>query len=286
METVTRELLAEGVGVRPLTVSHAFHSPLMDPMLDEFEAAARAITYRAPRLAWVSNVTGALAPADEPVDAGYWRRHLRAPVRFGDGLQALRAQGCRVFVEVGPGSVLSAMGARGMGAGDTVWTPSMRSGQDERAVMVETAARLYVNGVSLDWAAMYTGQSPRRLAGLPTYPYERTRHWVPTRARLDAARTPWDAALATGRTQSRHGPLDLAVDTYADRWACLGRLTTAYIARAMRELGVFERAGEAWDTDALCDRLEIPATHRQLIRAPAWRGSPRKVCSSATATAS
>src|SRR6185503_13701934 len=111
---LAERLAADGVGVRELKVSHAFHSPLMDPMLDAFGAIAAATTFRAPHIHLISNVTGELAGADELARPAYWRRHARQTVRFADAVRALVADGAELLVEIGPHPVLLDMARDGL----------------------------------------------------------------------------------------------------------------------------------------------------------------------------
>lgn len=165
---------ARNISAERLTVSHAFHSTLMDPVLDEFENAVRRIGPRAPRLAVVSNLTGKMV-REELTSPAYWRRHLREAVRFADGMQALYAAGYRLFVEIGPRPVLSAMAVRALPA-DAVCVPSLR-GSDDWAQLNRAVRELYARGVAIDWEA-YDRDYDRRRVALPTYPFERARYWV------------------------------------------------------------------------------------------------------------
>jgi len=166
-------LSERGLRVRPLTVSHAFHSWLMDPILDKFEATARAIKFEAPRIPIVTNLTGALAKGDEVASARYWREHLRGSVRCRQGLEALRELGCTVFIEIGPGGTLSELGTRTLGT-DHTFVPSLWRRRDDAEQLHASLAQLHVRGVKIDWAA-YGKAGGARKAPLPLYPFRKDR---------------------------------------------------------------------------------------------------------------
>jgi acyl transferase domain-containing protein/acyl carrier protein len=174
---VVAGLEAEGVSARPLTVSHAFHSGLMDPMLGEFEQAARKVAFAPPRLVLISNVTGQPMSREEAPDAAYWCRHIRGAVRFADGMRSLHELGYRVFLEAGPAPTLLAMGRRVVPAEGTTWLPSLRRGRGDWQEVLPTLAALYAGGAEIDWLAV-NREAPGRQAALPTYPFARERYWV------------------------------------------------------------------------------------------------------------
>jgi len=255
VEAVVRTLGASGVRSRRLSVSHAFHSPLMDPILDDFERAARGVKYSPPRLALASNLTGRVAGSDEVSQAAYWRRHVREPVRFRDSLEALHREGCRLFLELGPSPTLLAMGERCLPRDAATWLASLRKGRDDWEPMLDSLATLYVNGAAVDWAG-FDADYRRQRVTVPTYPFQRERYWIegasPARP---AAAVPiedsWTAALAAARRQAREGPLDLAPSTYPEKWRCLDRLAAAHVVEALRRLGAFSEAGESRDLEGL-----------------------------------
>ena len=174
------ELQAEGVHYRQLNVSHAFHSPLMEPMLNEFAQIASTVVYRAPRLPLVSNLTGELV-SDDIATPGYWIQHVREPVRFADSMMTLQSPDfdVNVFIEIGPQPVLLGM-ARHCCPDDSALIPSLRrpsaQGEDDEQCF-RALAELYVQGAPVDWHGVYRDQAWRPVT-LPTYPFQRQRHWI------------------------------------------------------------------------------------------------------------
>ncbi|MGW1819851.1 type I polyketide synthase, partial [Streptomyces sp. NPDC002125] len=175
---------AEGRKTNRLRVSHAFHSPLMEPMLAEFRTVAESVVYGEARIPVVSNVTGQLASSDDLRTPEYWVRHVREAVRFGDGIRALSAAGASVFLEVGPDAVLTAMAQNS--AVEAVFVPGLRRKQSEPEALVTALARLHTVGHSPDWAAFYAPTDSRRV-DLPTYAFQRQHYWLSDRAVAGAA---------------------------------------------------------------------------------------------------
>ncbi|MGW8643907.1 type I polyketide synthase [Micromonospora chalcea] len=187
------------VKVRRLRVSHAFHSPLMEPMLAEFAAVAARLDLRAPTLPVVSNVTGELADPAQLTDPGYWVRHVREAVRFADGVRALRAHGVGTFVEVGPDAVLTAsvqeiLAGIETDAASAVVVPVLRRDRPDRRALLAALSQLHVAGTPPHWADVLAGR-PGRLVDLPTYPFERQHYWVPAEAPADDTTTGGAGAL-------------------------------------------------------------------------------------------
>jgi acyl transferase domain-containing protein/SAM-dependent methyltransferase/acyl carrier protein len=266
VESVARALAGEGVRTKRLKVSHAFHSALMDPVLEEFERVAGEVSYSAPRIALVSNVTGRVMSGEE-IDARYWRRHAREAVRFGEGMATLHEQGYRVFVEVGPSPTLLGMGRRCLPEGDAVWLPSLRPQRDEWSQILESLSRLYVEGAPVDWEGFDRDYFRRKVA-LPTYPFERQRYWVEEKeaetTRAARARA-FEHATAAGWRQARQAPFDLDLSVHPKSLALLSRLTTAYIVLALRQLGVYGRAGEGHSVEGLRERAGILPVYSKLL---------------------
>ena len=212
IEAAGRELSERGIAWKRLAVSHAFHSRLMRPAAREVAAIAGATGLRRPRLNFASTLTGRVE--DEGWTApDYWSRQMLQPVRFCDAIRALRERGANVFVEIGPGSDLTAMGAAQAVPGE-VWLSSLRAGCPDRLAMLEGVGRLYGLGVGIDWQGFQAGR-PFERAVLPRYPFERSRYWVEgparsaTPARPAAGGSPW-----LGRLAEAPGGRDLRFQAY------------------------------------------------------------------------
>lgn len=174
---VLGRLEADGVDARELRVSHAFHSPLMDPILDAFREEVAATDLRRPERDMVSNLTGRLADPAEVATPDYWTDHIRSAVRFGDSMQTLRDEGYRIFLEVGPHPTLTGLGRSCLPEADAVWARSLRRGGEDAAEILEGVADLHVAGVPVDWSAFRRNRPGRRIS-LPTYPFQGTRYPV------------------------------------------------------------------------------------------------------------
>jgi acyl transferase domain-containing protein len=173
---VLEELGARGIRAQRLTVSHAFHSPLLDPMLEAFARVAQTVTFRPPLIPLISNVTGAVG-GGEVATADYWVRHVRQPVQFAAGVRALRARSPRILLEVGPGSTLLGLARRSWEEPAVEAVPTLRRGQGESLGVAAALGHLWTAGVPVDWHG-YQKHVHGRVISLPTYPFQRERHWV------------------------------------------------------------------------------------------------------------
>ncbi|MEV0781351.1 type I polyketide synthase, partial [Streptomyces sp. NPDC050428] len=167
-----------GGKARRLRVSHAFHSPLMEPMLAQFEQALKQVSWREPEIPVASGTAGA-----EVTDPAYWVRHVRDTVRFHDMVLSLREQGAGLFLEAGPAGSLSAMA----GVGGGVWLPALRADRDEAETLVTAVAGVHVLGAGVDWTALLGGRGSGGVS-LPTYAFQRERYWPAVVSRVGDVR--------------------------------------------------------------------------------------------------
>jgi len=267
---VEERLAATGARTRALRVSHAFHSTLMAPMQAPFGGAARLVQWGAPRVTWVSTVTGRVVKPGE-TDVDYWVRQVREPVQFAAAMETVSALGVEAYVEVGPGTTLLGLGRRCLDGTERVWTPSLRAGRDDWEQMLESLAQLWSAGVPVDWDA-FDREGPRRRVSLPTYPWQGGTHWLGESAPAERAhRTPldretaWTAVVTAGRIQAAEAPLDLDLAGFPRKWQALDRLSTAYIVEALRRLRVFGVSGETHTADGLRASHGIAPTYRHLL---------------------
>ncbi|MEM1252988.1 MAG: SDR family NAD(P)-dependent oxidoreductase [Cyanobacteria bacterium P01_H01_bin.21] len=178
VQQVVGELEEQGIKTKTLQVSHAFHSPLMEPMVAEFRQVAQQIDYREPTVKLISNVTGELV-SNAVSSADYWCEHILQPVNFVGGMATLEQQGCGVMLECGPQPILLGMARHCLGESDTrVWLPSLRRQQSDWRQLLSSVSQLYAIGVSLDWVGFERDYPQRRKVSLPTYPFQRQRYWV------------------------------------------------------------------------------------------------------------
>ena len=232
LDQVLAALGAQSIRHTKLTVSHAFHSPLMDPMLDEFEREARAVSYRPPACLLISNVTGNPVAAGG-LSAGYWRQHARFPVQFLDGIQQLKAHHIDVALELGPAPVLTGLAERIL-SGSVATIEGLKRDKDDWLAMCEAMAKLHVRGARIDWSA-FDSEARRKRVALPLSPFERHRCWI----------------------QSSGGGGRLRAQQAEDSRPLLGR-----------PIVLAARPGVAvWETDVSLGRLPFLADHRVQNRA-------------------
>ncbi|MFD6247602.1 SDR family NAD(P)-dependent oxidoreductase, partial [Streptomyces roseolus] len=212
---VAEKLREQGRKTKRLTVSHAFHSPHMDGMLDDFRKEAAKLTYAEPTIPVVSTLTGRLAEGDDLRTPEYWADQVRGAVRFADAVGTLETAGVGIFLELGPDGVLSAMTRDSVAAADRVTAvPVLRRDRDEAQTFASALAAAFVHGAPVDWTRAFEGASPRQVS-LPTYAFQRQPYWVSGTPRA-AAELPAASPAGTDAAPRAHG------GAFAQRLAGLG----------------------------------------------------------------
>nr|VFK12477.1 MAG: amino acid adenylation domain-containing protein [Candidatus Kentron sp. LPFa] len=254
---LAERLAEQGVAHRYLKVSHAFHSPLVEPMLAPFAKVLGGARLAEPKIPLISNLTGVASMA--LLDPDYWVNHTRSAVRFADGVRTLLDLAAGALVEIGPSPTLLGMASEILEdrpAEPPALLPSLRRGRDDWAVLLGSLGKLYAQGREVDWRGLYAGQPWRKVA-LPTTPFQRTRCWIePAQSLADAFADASADLLGARLTQAvqRLQARGQLTETEAER---LGPLLLA----ELREQQDAERPSDAW---------------RELIYAPAWRSSPAR----------
>ncbi|MEU6085169.1 type I polyketide synthase [Streptomyces sp. NPDC047108] len=209
---------AEDRRTTALRVSHAFHSPLMEPMLADFRKVAETLTYERPALALVSTVTGEVASADELMSPEYWVRHVRRTVRYGDAVRTLAGMGVGRCLELGPDGTLTALTQAVLDdSQEAVLVPALRKHRPESPSLLGAVAGLFTRGVDVDWRAVFAGSGARAVE-LPTYAFQRKRYWPL------ASQRPGDLAAA-GLGAAEHPLLGAAVQLAGGGTVLTGRLS-------------------------------------------------------------
>ena len=265
LELALVRLESAGAKVKPLRISYAAHSMGVEPILPAFRGILDSVSFKSPRVTFVSNVSASPAKIEDIGQSGYWQTQMRRPVRFADSIQTLAVQGITHFIEIGPHPVLLAMGSECIPGARVEWLPSLRRDRAEWSDLLESLQRLYVSGADVDWIGFDRGYRRHRLQ-LPTYPFRRRRHWVDIVREPSAVATPWVAMLNALSRQSRQAPIDLNAASYPAKWDCLARLTKAHAIKILRGSNLFLKAGEKHTLTDVLDLAGIKKAYRHLIK--------------------
>ncbi|HIK08369.1 MAG TPA: SDR family NAD(P)-dependent oxidoreductase [Trichormus sp. M33_DOE_039] len=180
-EQIAIEQLAEilqnhGIQITSLSVSHAFHSPLMESMIEEFRQVVESISFHPPKIQIISNITGKVI-GTEIANAEYWCQHILQPVQFALGMETLAQENCGTFLEIGTKPTLLSMGKICLSAENYSWLPSLRPGQSDVKTILSSLASLYMQGIDINWEN-FNGHEPHQRVILPTYSFQRQQFWV------------------------------------------------------------------------------------------------------------
>ncbi|MEH1866380.1 MAG: beta-ketoacyl synthase N-terminal-like domain-containing protein [Nostoc sp.] len=276
IDSLQNQLAAQGIESRRLHTSHAFHSQMMEPILEAFAEQVKKVTLNPPKLPYISNLTGTWITATQTTNPDYYAQHLRSTVLFASGMEKLLATPEQVLLEVGPGHTLTTLTKRhpDKTAAQTVLT-SVRHPQEKQSdshVLFNTLGQLWLAGVKIDWFGFYRQDEYYRLP-LPTYPFERQRYWIdpPQKAAWGQLQTLpttsqlWTSLLQAGQKQANTRNAELDELTYQENRQWLDRLCTAYINSAFQQLGAFSNPEEQYSLENLLDKYNISPRYQQLL---------------------
>ncbi len=265
---------ARGCKTTRLRVSHAFHSPLIEPMLEQLGVIAGELRFEQPQIEIVANVSGALG-GEQLATAAYWVCQAREPVRFADGVAELERLGTTRFLELGPDGVLSAMAHQCLsseGEQRVLLAPALRHGATEEASLASFIARFSVSGPDPDWRAYFGGRGARQV-DLPTYAFQRERYWLASESGARSSRLGPGVLSAAGVAAAEHPLLATAIPLAGERgWAFTARISTQTHAW-LADHAVFDTVllpGTAFLELALAAgaRIDCPAIEELTLQAP------------------
>lgn len=276
VETLQNQLATQGIECRRLHTSHAFHSQMMEPMLEGFAERVKKVTLNPPKLPYISNLTGTWITVTQATNPDYYAQHLRSTVLFAQGVEKLLATPEQVLLEVGPGHTLTTLVKRhpDKASAQTILT-SVRHPQEKQSdtrVLFNTLGQLWLTGVKVDWFGFYSQEEYYRLP-LPTYPFERQRYWIdppqktawgqlqilPTTSQL------WTSLTQAGQKQASVRNAEFNELTYQENRQWLDRLSTAYINSAFNQLGAFSNPKQKYSLENLLAQCHISPRYHQLL---------------------
>jgi len=200
VQALVEQFQKENIHCRDLQVSHAFHSPLIEPALGPLGRFVGELPLQPPRIGFISNLSGRPA-TDELTTGAYWRDHSRNPVQFAKGVTMMGQMGCNVFIEIGPHAVLTRFGQESLFDKDTLWLPSLRRNESNWHSLSGAAGKLYARGMNIEWGA-FNRDRQCQLVRLPKYPFQRERYWIE-----DVSEETADTAVAPRRGESAVNPM-------------------------------------------------------------------------------
>ncbi len=276
VDTLQNQLAAQGIECRRLHTSHAFHSQMMEPILEAFTERVKKVTLNPPKLPYISNLTGNWITVTQATNPEYYAQHLRSTVQFAQGVEKLLATPEQVLLEVGPGHTLTTLAKRhpDKAAAQTVLT-SVRHPQEKQSdtrVLFNTFGQLWLAGVKVDWFGFYSQDEYYRLP-LPTYPFERQRYWIepPQKAAWGQLQTLpptsqlWTSLTQVGQKQANTRNAEFNELTYQENRQLLDRLCTAYINSGFQHLAAFSNPQDKYSLENLLAQYDISPRYQQLF---------------------
>ena len=257
IESLQKQLEEKSISCRLLVTSHAFHSAMMEPALDDFSKAFQKVTLLTPQVNFISNVTGTWISDADATDPNYWVRHLRSTVRFSQGITEVFTLPNLILLEVGPSHTLTRLAQQQLSQHDLSHVqviqslPHPKEAKSDTATLMTTLGKLWLGGIPIDWAKFYAGRNRHRLS-LPTYPFERKSYWVTLRAEQEsgeAERTELEnlSKSTTAKSSAKVKAADMADWFYLPSWKRLPlTATTTAITTAITTMQSDRTAHHGW----------------------------------------
>ncbi|MDZ8065208.1 MAG: beta-ketoacyl synthase N-terminal-like domain-containing protein [Nostoc sp. DedQUE08] len=275
IEVLQSQLATQGIECRRLHTSHAFHSQMMEPILEAFAERVKKVTLNPPKLPYISNLTGTWIKVSQATNPDYYAQHLRSTVLFASGVEKLLATPEQVLIEVGPGHTLTTLVKRHPDKADTQTVlTSVRHPQEKQFdshVLLTTLGQLWLTGVKVDWFGFYSHDEYYRLP-LPTYPFERQRYWIdpPQKAAWGKLQIPttsqlWTSLTQAGQKQASVNNAEFNELTYQGNKQWLDSLCTAYINYALQQLRAFSNPEEKYFLENFLTQYHISSRYQQLF---------------------
>lgn len=265
------KLLEKGINCRRLHVSHAFHSPMMESILEAFRQEVAKVKLHPPKMPFIANVTGTWITNQQATDPNYWVKHLRQTVYFSAGITELfKDQNC-ILLEVGPGRTLSTFAKQHSSTQVIVSSlPHPQKKHSDVAFLLNNLGRLWLSGVSINWSGFYTNERCQRLP-LPTYPFERQRYWHVQKTSVTQSHEHqklsdfWQSLIEAAQAQSVRGISAFDEQNYLANKHHLEDLCVTYMNLALQDLGILSNISDKYSLDELLEQGRILPRYRQLL---------------------
>ncbi|RXJ81159.1 non-ribosomal peptide synthetase/type I polyketide synthase [Arcobacter sp. F2176] len=269
LEKLIEQLDKDNIEYSKLKVSHAFHSSLLDPILDDFEKLVASFDMKIPNTQIVSNLYGRIVKNEEITTAKYWREHMRKPVLFMESINTLENMGINCFLECGPHPVLTNMGKKCVSNTDYQWIHSLQRNQEDKKIILSAVAQLYCKGIDIQWEGLAHNKDYQRVS-LPTYPFDKQKYWLSTVAdslqthKQDDPLTIWNNILSSGNKQAKEGSKALNISQLKYDEKVLITLAQSFIIKALRSLDLFTD-DKKYSLDSILQKV-IPQYHQLIQR--------------------
>jgi acyl transferase domain-containing protein/acyl-CoA synthetase (AMP-forming)/AMP-acid ligase II/acyl carrier protein/SAM-dependent methyltransferase len=261
VNAVSKKLLANGIQSRHLDVSLAYHSPLVEPILNALESEAQKVDYNPLNRCLVSSMTGKLLDRGQTLSASYWRDHTREPVQFAKAMKILQQAEVTTVIEIGPKPTLLNLGRQCLPKSKIAWLPSIKPGKNDWETLLHSLEQLYIQGISIDWAG-FEQEYCRQWLRIPTYPFEQKRHWlhdgeVTPKSDFTTDDRVWNALIKAGYQQSYSGMTEFSIPSAPKQIESMTKLCSAYLNLAIQQLGAFQDPDEIYTVTEFTQKFGV-----------------------------